>query len=393
MKDFWEEQTPTKKTLNKTKLTVSIVLTVIIIGVITLIILYNTSYDFRNWTDKNILNKEILQDATTTIELDDENSKIYAFNKNVGILSKNKFKVYNNQGNKETELDMEITNPIFSSSNRFVAIGENGGKKIYLIEDKKISWEQDVEGAISQIHVNKNGYVAAVITGTSHKSVVAIFDNKGTPLFKTYFANTRIADVNISNDNKHLAIAEIDTSGTMIQSNIKIISMEKAQSDSTNSMEKTYSGKINSLIIDIKYQDNDKLICMYDDSIHMIADEKDEILADYSNQKINFNSIELNNNIVNVKEQSSGLFTADSIVNIVNTGNRNVKTYQTDSVTKEIKTYENIIALNLGTEIEFINTDGWLVKRYIAKQEITNIVLSNSIACIVYRDKVEIINL
>ena len=57
-----------------------------------------------------------------------------------------------------------------------------------------------------------------------------------------------------------------------------------------------------------------------------------------------------------------------------------------------IFTYENIVALNLGSEIEFINTDGWLVKRYIAKQEITNTVISNSIAGIVYRDKVEIIN-
>ena len=32
-------------------------------------------------------------------------------------------------------------------------------------------------------------------------------------------------------------------------------------------------------------------------------------------------------------------------------------------------------------------------QRYIAEQEVTNIVLSNSIAGIVYRDKIEIINL
>lgn len=52
-----------------------------------------------------------------------------------------------------------------------------------------------------------------------------------------------------------------------------------------------------------------------------------------------------------------------------------------------------MIALNLGTEIEFINTDGWLVKRYLAKQEITNIVISDNIAGIIYRDRIEIINL
>ena len=53
----------------------------------------------------------------------------------------------------------------------------------------------------------------------------------------------------------------------------------------------------------------------------------------------------------------------------------------------------DIIALNLGTEVEFINTSGWLAKRYVSNQEITNIVVSSNIAGIVYRDKVEIINL
>ncbi len=44
--------------------------------------------------------------------------------------------------------------------------------------------------------------------------------------------------------------------------------------------------------------------------------------------------------------------------------------------------------------MEFINTrSGWLVKKYVAEQEITNIVLSNSISGIIYRDKIEIINL
>ena len=97
--------------------------------------------------------------------------------------------------------------------------------------------------------------------------------------------------------------------------------------------------------------------------------------------------------MITIEEKSSGLFTADSVVNIINPENKNTSTYTADSVTKEIYTNTNIIGLNLGTEIEFINTNGWLVKRYIGKQEITQVTLSNSIAGIVYRDRVEIINL
>lgn len=174
----------------------------------------------------------------------------------------------------------------------------------------------------------------------------------------------------------------------MIQSNIKIISM----ADPKNTEEKNFKGEANSLIINIKYQDNNKLICMYDNSVHIIINDNDEVLVD-DKQKASFTSIELNNNVVYLKEKSSGLFTADSIVNIVNSNNKSIKEYVVNDVTKEIYTYENVIALNLGSEIEFINTDGWLIKRYIARQEITNMVVSNSIAAIIYRDKLEIINL
>ena len=391
MKDFWIERK--EKKINKKKLIISILLLIVLLFVLTIIILYNTVEDFHKWMDKSILNKEVFQDTSTSIELDDENAKVYAFNKNIAVLSKNKFKIYNNFGNKDQELDVEISNPLFCSSNRFVAIGEKLGQKLYVIEDKKIAWDTQIEGKISQIYINKNGYVAVVITGTTHKSVVNVFDNNGNSLFKIYRSSTRIVDVSISNDNKYLAIAEVDTTGTIIQSSVKIISIEKAQGDSKNSVEKVYDGKYNSLIINIQYQDNNKLICKYDDSIHIIENEKDEVLVDYSNEKISFTSIDLNNNIVEVKEQSSGLFTADSIVRIINIGNKSEKTYVADAVSKEIHTYENVIALNLGSEIEFINTDGWLIKRYVAKQEITNIVISSSVAAIVYRDKVEIINL
>ena len=132
---------------------------------------------------------------------------------------------------------------------------------------------------------------------------------------------------------------------------------------------------------------------MYTDSIHMIENKQDTVLIDNKNKKMIFQSVELNNCVIGIEEKSSGLFTADSIVNIINIENKGTKEYIVNAVSKEIYTYGNRIALNLGTEIEFINTDGWLVKRYIAKQEITNIVVSDSIAGIIYRDRIEIINL
>ena len=351
MKDYWKE--PEERKVNKKKLVAMILTLILSMVLIVIVIVYCNNKEVRDWIDKNIFRKEIMQDKVTTIELKEEqNSNIYAFNKYIGTLNKNKFTIYGNTGNEEKELEVQISNPIFDSANRFLAVAEKKGKKFYLITDKDIAWEANVEGNISQIHVNKNGYVAVVIVDTSYKTVIAVYNTQGKPLFKNYLSSTRAVDVAISNDNKHLAIAEVDTSGTIIQSNIEIMSIEKASTDPTNALENTYKSEINKLITNLKYQDKNKLVCMYTDSINIIENEEDTILIDNNNKKVIFQSVEATSNVVSVEEKSSGLFTADSQVNIINTDNKNAKEYTVDAVAKEIYTYGNIIALNLGTKIK-----------------------------------------
>lgn len=396
MKDIWIESEVGKKDkkINKKKLIITSIIILIVVLCIVVIGLYGTNKQCREWIDKNILRKEVIQDRVVTIDLkENQNSNIYAFNKYIGILNKTKFSIYGNTGNEEKTLEIQVSNPIFSSANRFLAIAENKGRKFYVITDKEISWEAEVEGNIAQVHVNKNGYVAVVIVDTSYKAVIKMYNPQGKEMFNTYLSSTRAVDVSISNDNKYLAIAEVDTSGSIIQSDVKVISIDKASTDPTNSLENTYKSESNKLITNIKYQDKNKLVCMYTDSIHEIEEGQDVTLVDNSNKKVIFQSINLSNNICSIEEKSSGLFTADSLVNIINVGSKEEKQYTADSIAKEMYTYGNIIALNLGTEIEFINTDGWLVKRYVANQEITNIVVSDSIAGIIYRDKIEMINL
>ena len=394
MKDIWIDATNKEKKVNKKKIVILTIIIVFIVIAIITIGLYSTNDKAREWIDKNIFRKEVLQDKVATIDLkENQDSNIYAFNKYIGILNKTKFSIYNSTGSQEKTLDLQISNPIWGSANRFLAIAENKGKKVYLISDKDIAWEAEVEGNISQVHVNKNGYVAVVIVDTSYKTDIKTYNPQGKELFNTYLSSTRAVDVSISNDNKYLAIAEVDTSGTMIQSSIKVISIDKASTDPTNSLENTYKGEENKLITNIKYQNKNKLVCMYTDSIHQIENGEDITLIDNQNKKVIFQSVNLVNRACSIEEKSSGLFTADSLVNIVNIENHEIKQYTASSVTKELYTYGNIIAINLGTEVEFISTDGWLVKRYVANQEITNIVVSDSIAGIIYRDKIEIINL
>lgn len=393
MKDFWEE--PKEKEINKKRLVISIVIIIMVILLTIITIIYKNNKGTRNWIDKNIFRKEIHQNKLVSIEIDEiDSSNIYAFGKYFGVLNKNKFDIYNDSGKKETSLDIEVTNPLFSYNNRYLVIAEKSGQKLYLIEDRKIILEEDVEGSIAQVTINKNGYIAITIVDTSYKTVIAMYNNKGELLFNQYLPSTRVVSTSISNDNRYLALAEVDTTGTMVQSNIRIISIENGINRTEDSVKKVYNSENNDLITNIKYQDRNKLLCMYTDKIVCIKeDESMETIQEYKDKKVTFASIDLANTSLTIEEKSSGLFTADSVINIINTSNKSKTLYTAEAVTKEIYTAEDVIALNLGSEVEFINTSGWLLKRYTAEQEVNSIVLSDSIACIVYRDKIEIINL
>lgn len=156
MKDYWEE--PEKKKVNAKKIILSVTISIVVVAVIVLVALYITNKEFRNWMDIQVFRKEVSQDKVATIELEEgQTSNVYAFNKYIGILNKNKLSLYGSAGTEEVSLDVEITTPVFYSSNRFLIIGEKNGQKIYVVEDKEIAWESEIEGNVSQVNINKNG--------------------------------------------------------------------------------------------------------------------------------------------------------------------------------------------------------------------------------------------
>ena len=178
----------------------------------------------------------------------------------------------------------------------------------------------------------------------------------------------------------------------VIQSNIKTISMDKAKQEPSQAIVYTYAANSNDLIINLKYHDKNKLICMYDNSIHLITNDIDENIMqlDENTKKAD---IELENYAIKATEQTTGLFSADTNIEIRNISNNKIIQYTVEGVAKNIYCRSETIAINIGSEVEFIHTNGWLIKRYKSLQEVKDVVLCDGAAAIIYRDKIEIINL
>ncbi len=386
--DFYIEKELIIKKIAKISI---IVLICILIG--TAITLYFIRQDFRRWIDINILRKDITTSDVANIDLStNKNNQIYCYGKNICILNDKNLKIYTSSGQEATNISVDINTALFDSNEKYLAIAEKNGQNICTIFDKTFLWKQQVDGEILQIAINQNGYVAVVTTDTTYKSIITLYDQNGKSVLKNYLSTSRVVDVSISKDNKFLAFAEMDTSGALIQSNIKIISIDEALKKPEEAIIYTYNADSSKMIVNINYQEKNILACVFNDSVEVINQKINEKKFDIEKNDT-FVSGDLNSNIAFIAEESTGIFNSKSIVNILNTSNNQKITYNIDEVVKEMYAYKDTIGINVGTEIYFINTNGMLNKKYTSKQEITNVILSDSLAIIIYKDKIEIIDL
>ena len=238
--------------------------------------------------------------------------------------------------------------------------------------------------------MNKDGAVGVVITGTTHKSVIVMYGITGDEEFKIYLSTTIAMDISISEDSKYLSFAEINTSGTIINSVIKTVSVDKAKNAPTEAIIYSYEQEKNNLVVNIEYNKN-TLVCQYDNSVYIFKDGSSEKIIDINN-KIVFLDINLNGYISYIEETSSGILTSDYELKILNVDNKKENIYLLDSMPKSLYCSNNIIGINKGNEIEFVNHSGWLLKKFTSRQSFKGVILGDSVVGIVYKDRIEIIN-
>lgn len=382
-----------QREINIRKIIITGIVVVLILAVVIIFSLYIAEEGFRKWVDINVLRKDISSESVATVDLNvDKNNQIVCYNKYIGILNEKNLKIYNSAGENITDISVNINTAIFSTNDRYLAIAEKNGQELCVISDKTYLWSQKVDGEIQQIYINKNGYVILVTTDTTYKSIITVYDNSGKQLMRSFLASSRVTDVSISYDNKYVAYAEIDTSGTLIKSSVKIISIEKAQSNSAESTIYTKEAETSKMILKIQYQENGELVCVYDDSINIVKDGYEQELIKKEDEAT-FVSGNLGNSIAYIKEEQRSAFNSSSTLNIVNTSSKQTYKYNFGEIAKEMYTTGNVIGINIGTEIYFVKTNGMLTKKYTSNQEITNVMITNNIAIIIYKDRIEVINL
>ena len=119
------------KKVNKKKIIITIIILIFIISLIVSFAVYISYKPFRDLVDQYVLRKNITSENTQIIEIDTKsNQHICSYGNYIAIVEGRKFTTYNSSGKKETELEVEVTEPITEANNNYIVLAEKNGKKV-----------------------------------------------------------------------------------------------------------------------------------------------------------------------------------------------------------------------------------------------------------------------
>ena len=330
--------------------------------------------------------------AESFATIDIENLSQVESGKNLLVLANNKLNLYGNDSKIKYSEDLITTGLISSCCEDYLVIVSKDTNEIKLFKEDVLIWENKLNWNILNVSVNKNGYVSVIYSQSGYKSSIKIFKPSGEELFTTYLASTYALDIEMSNDNKTIYIAEIDTEGIKIKSNIKIIDVSKYENNNiTPSVESILVGT-DTLITDIEYSNN-KLLILTESGIKSVDSEKNvNTITDFEIKNTLFANVNIEVPVV-IEKVSTGIFTNETNLKLFNKDE--IIEINIDRTPQNVETMNDIIALNLGDEVLFLNTNGKVVKRYELEKQLQSVKLfsKGNLAALVFRDKIELVKL
>ena len=370
---------------SKIKITI---ISIILVMFVLLVARYITNKDFRDLIDIKFLGKQVSENNLDLIEINSEDNPTYfAYDAHIGIIVKNKLSIYNNKGVVENSFSINISNPIIDTNEKFAVIAEKDGNKFYVINSTSLLFQEKIDGKINKISINKNGYISIIASNSTYSSIVIVYDNDNNQLFKNFSQSSYALQACISDSNNYIAVGEVDYSGTVIKSNVKIIDIK-----STKTIYQL-KGPENEILTNIVYSDGDKAICSFSNSIYQIENTDSKKIYDITDENP-FVNIDTKNYLSIIERESSGLFSYEYKLKLKSVGSSNEYIYFLDNgLPKSTIANKNYIVLNYGSQASIVNKNGSLKKSYISSQQIKDIILGSHICGIVYKDKIEIITL
>lgn len=354
---------------------VFIMLLVLVAGVAFFVYMKSNNLDIRNVSIKELiasgLRSKEQKNASSMWELKSDNneqSKYAIYGDYLVKCTKDRIEFYSKDGKQVWDKSIQINNPVPKVTGNELLIADYGGRELYLFKDKDIKWYKKNDGNIIRAEISAGGYVSVIHEAKGYKGAVTVFNLQGNPFFTKNIAESYLVDAKVSPSGKNVLISSLDASGAQAGSQVEFTDMLGKPSFEKRIFE-------NSVFAAAAILENDSAVLAGDSSVINIGkDGKDRWSKDFD--KIYSMKTALDKLVViavNDDEKSGLLQGSNSEVKILNSNGSQSASYKIEGQVKNMSVFDDVIAVNNGHEIDFINTRGKLITKYTSISDIANV--------------------
>jgi len=214
---------------------------------------------------ENITNNEIkVSTDDITYEIT-ENNQYGFYKQNIVILSNDKLSLYSKDGEELLNSDLKYAMPALQCTDKYIMVFDRQGTNLKVFNSYMKLFDKTYDGEIITAKMNNNGYFAVAVKEKNYKGVVIVYNSKFEELYRRYSADNFISDVDISNDNKMLAVSLFNSVGGRVLSKIEFFNFNNT--DVLSSIE-----GIEDLIFSIDFKRNRSLHFLTKEALYVSED-------------------------------------------------------------------------------------------------------------------------
>lgn len=343
--------------------------------------------------------KSVEEEKPTIIEYDiKDHPTFYAYGNVLIKCTRDYVKGLDRKGKEVWSVATAANNPLVKTNGNELLVTDIGGKEIYVIKGKSISWTAKLEENILNAHISKDGYVTIVNEARGYRGQVRVFDSSGIEMFKRFVAQNFVLSAEVSPSGGQFLINYIDASGIKAGSYVDFFDVKELMSG----RKEPVAGMMldDEDIFPFVWQMKDDSLFAVGCSTVVYIDKKRDKKWVGKYEKIYSSGIIQDKYLIlaatgtgsSGETDSSGV--SSSRISILSEEGNETASYPIKEEVKNIQAYDDMIAANTGREVHFINAKGKLVSKYSFKSDVLNVYfLSRLEAAVVTRNNVEIIKI
>ena len=127
------------------------------------------------------------------------------------------------QGKEKWKAAANYIDPFGVTSDTYAVVADLNGKKLKVFKGKSKVWELETKNYITNVSINQNGYTAVASGSETAKSAIAIYDPNGTEIFTKTYAKRYVLNAQIKPDNREVLVSLVDVSGIRAFSGFEVM--------------------------------------------------------------------------------------------------------------------------------------------------------------------------